>query len=125
MDNDEAAYVFRFYGHLMTMTERFAYRHLVGTAKAMKGRTDLTAQTELRNTNKAAHLRKFLSDDPEVLRLTADGLGQFVVRTAERILMEHKSEIAFNRCPRCRGVARTPKARQCRFCGLDWHTTKP
>jgi uncharacterized C2H2 Zn-finger protein len=28
-----------------------------------------------------------------------------------------------NRCPRCGEVAKTPKAKQCRFCKHDWHGT--
>jgi len=26
-----------------------------------------------------------------------------------------------NRCPRCRWVVRTLQARQCLWCGFDWH----
>jgi hypothetical protein len=40
MDTGRAWYVFRYYGHLMTARERLAYGHLVGTAKAMQGRSD-------------------------------------------------------------------------------------
>ena len=120
METESASYVLRYYGYLMTMQERIARKHLEATAKAMHGRTDVAAQTLLRNS--PHDLRKLLSDDPEVLRLTAEGLERFVAQTARRIMDEHKSEIVFNLCPRCSSLARTPRARQCRFCGLDWHT---
>ena len=119
MDTGKAWYVFRYYGHLMTAEERLAYGHLVGTVKAMRGRSDWAAQTEARN--KPSHLRRRLSDDAEVLNLTREGWDVFVARTAQRILDEHRAEVRFNYCCRCGGLARTPKARQCRFCRHDWH----
>ena len=49
MDTAKVRYVFRYYSHLMTECERMAYRHLVGTAKASRGRTDVDAQAEARD----------------------------------------------------------------------------
>jgi hypothetical protein len=51
----------------------------------------------------------------QVLRLASGGIDVFVVRTAQRILDEHKNKIVLNNCPRCGALAKTPKARQCRF----------
>ena len=122
MDTGKAAFVVRYYGHLMTTQERLAYWHLVRTAKAMHGRSDWAAQTEARNKLSHGNEKvKGLSDDPEVLNLTREGLGVFVARTAQRILDEHRAEVRFNYCCRCGALARTPKARQCRFCRHDWH----
>jgi hypothetical protein len=104
----------------MTMQERLAHRHLIGTAKATRGRTDAVAQNEVENTSRPA--RDFLSNDPEVLQLASDGIDAFMVRTAQRILDKHSDEIAFNYCPRCGALAKTPKARQCSFCYHDWHS---
>lgn len=30
-------------------------------------------------------------------------------------------KILWNNCPNCNKLARTPKAKQCRFCEYDWH----
>ena len=120
MGADEARYVFNNYGRLMTPIEERAFSHLGGTLKATLGRSDRAAQEEVRAGS--THLRKFLSDDPEVLLLARDGYDAFVMQTGQRILKDHRSEIVLNCCPRCNGLARTPKARQCRFCGHDWHT---
>lgn len=110
MDTGKAWYVLRYYGHLMTAQERRAYWHLVRTAKAMHGRSDWAAQTEaqkkLSHTNEKVN---GLSDDPEVLNLTREGLGVFVARTAQRILDEHRAEVRFNYCCRCGALARTRK----------------
>jgi hypothetical protein len=136
-------YAFHYYGHLMTRQERLAYRNLILTAKTMGGRTDVDAQIEARKLQPSARLEAFklpddpkarrlvsevseafkLSDDPEAWRLASEGLWAFEMRTAQRILADHSDKVAFNNCPQCGVVARTPKARQCRFCGFDWHTT--
>lgn len=123
MANDKAWYVFRYYGHLMTERERIAHRHLAGTAKATHGRTDAASQAEARESARP-HLREMLSSDAEVLRLTSAGLNGFIEKTAHRILNEHRDKISFNNCPQCGALARTPKARQCRLCGFDWHETR-
>jgi hypothetical protein len=48
--------------------------------------------------------------DSEVEAALAEGYEAFRIRFARRILSEHPSFV--NRCPRCRKVVRTPKARQ-------------
>ena len=115
----EARYVFTYYGHLMTEPERLASLHLVGTLKATHGRSDEKAQQEV--VNSSSHLGRWLTDDPKALALARDGYDAFVFRTGQRILDENRDAILLNYCPQCNGLARTPKARQCRFCGHDWH----
>jgi hypothetical protein len=106
----------------MSPLESAANRHLFATDKLTKRRTDLPAQEEAR---RSAHLirRGLLSDDPEILQLTRDGCEAFTRRTAQRIFNAHYTKIIFNRCPRCSRITKTPNARQCRFCGHDWHTS--
>ena len=101
----KAWYVFRYYPHLMTKQEHLARRHLLGTAKAMHGRTDVASQAEARKSASPG-LRDLLSSDPEVLGLTSEGLDTFVERVAQRILVEHRDEVAFNNCPKmwCSGT---------------------
>jgi len=120
MGGDEARYVFHNYGHLMTRKEQLAFSHLGGTMKATLGRSDRAAQEEVRAGS--THLRKFLSEEPDVLLLARDGYDAFVLQTGQRILKDHQGEIVLNCCPRCNALARTPRARQCRSCGHDWHT---
>ncbi len=117
MDAEKAWYVFRYYAHLMSQQERAANRHLTGTIKATHGRSDAEAQKEAGNS----YLRSVLSNEPQVLALASDGFQPFVLQTADRIIRDHGEKIAFNCCPRCGRLARTPKARQCRFCRHDWH----
>jgi len=122
MDLHLARYVLRYYQQFMTGPERLASRHLSAMEKSTHGRSDFIAQQEARNRRHPT--RELLSDDPEVLELTRGGAESFVLRTAERIMAAHSHEIYINRCPRCGEVAKTPKARQCRFCGHDWHNVE-
>jgi len=119
LKTDEVNYVFRYFSHLMTEHERLAYRHLVGTVKATRGRSDAEAQEEAKGS--VFYLREMLSDQPSVLALASDGFGTFVCRTGQRILNDQRDQITFNCCPQCGALARTPTARQCRACRHDWH----
>ena len=55
------------------------------------------------------------------LDLASGGFQAFVLRTGERMMRDHQEKIALNCCPQCGRLARTPTARQCRFCRHDWH----
>jgi len=120
MEPDRARYVFRFYDRFMSEPERLAYRHLTATGKIMHGSTDPAAQENAKTGR--PHLRELLSDDPEVLQLARGGLDEFILQTGERIYRDHHEKVTFNNCPRCGEVAKTPQARQCRYCGNDWHS---
>jgi len=82
MDVEKARYVLRYYSQLMTTPERLAHRHLMGTAKATRGRTDAAAQSEVANSPHPA--RDLQSNDPQVLQLASEGIDVFMVRTAQR-----------------------------------------
>ena len=114
MVTEKAGYVVQYFSHLMTEQERRAHLHLAATLKAT-GRPYIPSQTEARGSH------PLMSNDPEVLSLLSEGGDAFIERTAQRILHEHPDKVAFNSCPQCGGLARTPRARQCRFCGFDWH----
>jgi recombinational DNA repair protein RecR len=42
----------------------------------------------------------------------------------ERILLEHKEHPLLNFCPTCHKLARTPQAKQCRFCSHSWRNAE-
>jgi hypothetical protein len=62
-----------------------------------------------------------MSESGEVRELAALGNVEFRQRVVERILREHAADVVLNRCPRCEGLCRTPRARQCFRCGHSWH----
>jgi hypothetical protein len=61
------------------------------------------------------------SNEPEVLKLLENGIQDFHRNAAERVLNEHFNELTLNTCPKCGGIARTPTAKQCRYCKHNWH----
>jgi hypothetical protein len=125
------AYVIVYFSHLMTANEERARKHLLSThpfTESEQRLRDAVAWEEARGIVVDEKIKSFiaqhrsgLSDDPEVLRLASGGLEAFFERTANRILAEDRDNIFLNNCPSCGALARTPKARQCRVCGHDWH----
>jgi hypothetical protein len=69
---------------------------------------------------------KVLSEGGQILSdknlsgLTNDGYDAYKIRIAERIFDEHIDELELNLCPNCNKIARTPQAKQCRFCFHSW-----
>jgi hypothetical protein len=62
-----------------------------------------------------------VTGDPEVKAALANGAKDFRRPVCSRLLTEAGDKAFVNRCPRCNRVLRTPKARQCFWCGVDWH----
>jgi hypothetical protein len=62
-----------------------------------------------------------IPDDPRIDPLAELGGVEFSRLVIERVLREHGDQVKLNRCPRCRRIPRTPQARQCLWCGHDWH----
>jgi hypothetical protein len=58
---------------------------------------------------------------PEVDLLLTEGYEEFQTRVRVRLLTEHADEIVLNRCTKCDRLVRTPLAKQCFWCGHDWH----
>jgi hypothetical protein len=111
-DEELTRFVWDYYGQLMTEFERrVGWAHLA-EGKAAAGHTTV-AEFILR--------RHGIADDPEAKAALADGVDAFRRRVCRRLLAEHGAEIHVNRCAKCMRVARTPKARQCFWCGFDWH----
>ncbi|HEV2470770.1 MAG TPA: hypothetical protein VGS78_16385 [Candidatus Sulfotelmatobacter sp.] len=119
MNPELAYYVVRYYHNLMTKLELRANRHLIAILKLMHGRDDPIAQQQAIQGRPDLAI---LSRDPEVIDLCKDGLQAFRARVAARMLEMHGDQVFLNRCPKCNELARTPKARQCRACGFDWHS---
>jgi len=119
VDNELANYVVSHYRSLMTEAEHLAEKHLSTTYKFTEGQSDLAAQEKTRAEGRL--YRRWLSDDPEILALAADGLEAFRAKAAARILAEHSDQVVLNRCPKCSGLTRTPRARMCPHCGHSWN----
>ena len=58
--------------------------------------------------------------DEKTNKLVELGKEQLQIRIAERLLRDAGDKI-INNCPKCGKLARTPRAKQCRYCRHDWH----
>lgn len=106
-------YVWDFHGGLMSAFEqRVGWAHLAA-GKAAAG-YQAVAEFILR--------RRGIAGDPEAEAALAEGVEAFRRRVCRRVLADHGAAVLVNRCPSCGRVVRTPQARQCFWCGFDWHS---
>jgi hypothetical protein len=114
--NEEAElseYVRRWYGHLFGEDERRGpsvdwLRHAVPQAS----HRDLDCVFE----------EEFEEIKDETIRhrlLTA--VDRFFDASLQRVLKAHSDQMHIRRCPRCNRIVASPNARQCLWCGFDWH----
>jgi hypothetical protein len=111
-DRELSRYIWDCFSHLMTDFERRVGLAIIGRQKAANAGADATQPLMARWGQ---------TDDPEVNAALSDGPETFRRRVSSRVLAEAAGEVFVNRCPRCNRVVRTPKARQCFWCGFDWH----
>ena len=100
----------------MTKEEGMAWRHWSTTYK-MEHSDSTLQQKESRI--KVSLQKGWMTQDPKILKLLENGIDEFEKAVAIRI--DEQNTIKYNNCPKCSKLARTPKAKQCRFCGFDWH----
>ncbi|WP_462267366.1 hypothetical protein [Mucilaginibacter sp.] len=110
---EKADYIIAYYSNLLTLQEATALRHHRSTLK-------------LEHVKNPAMVRMYynkglLSDDPIILNSLTNGYVQFILNCVGRILHDNPDQVFFNLCPVCQKLARTPEAKQCRWCGHDWH----
>ncbi len=110
---EKAAYIIAYFDKLLTPPEKQALRHHISTIK--------TEGVNNESKIKVYYKTGRLSDDPEILKYLENGYDQFIINCSKRILQENPNDVSFNLCPVCKKLARTPDAKQCRFCGHDWH----
>ena len=113
-DTEMTRYIWDNYSQLMTDFER-----RVGLA--ILGRTKAAASKNHPHSARILDERWGRKGDSDIDAALAEGAEAFRRRVANRILTEHQDAVIMNRCPSCGRIARTPQARQCFWCGLDWH----
>lgn len=105
--DDLSLYVFTHYDRLLTPAEREAHfgmgLFVVGGSFGPDRKSSAS-----------------MSENDEVREFSALSDVEFRKRVVERILRDHASEVVLNRCPKCDGLCRTPRAKQCMRCGHSW-----
>ena len=123
MSNQTAEYIINYFPRLLTDKEQVAIRHIQSLQKLDNSNSDETDEQNLRRTN--LYIEKgWLTEDKEVLELLKDGIDQFELNILTRVMNEDADNVYFNNCPKCGQLAKTPQARQCRYCGHSWHNIK-
>lgn len=111
-EQELTAYVWHNYRNLLTPLESLTDKTLLAESKARHASGKISTLLRQRWSN---------VDNPDVEAALADGPNAFRKRVRERIIEECAQQITVNRCPSCSRVVATPKARQCLWCGHDWH----
>jgi hypothetical protein len=106
-------YIFNYCGHYFWESEMKAHKHLHALAKSKNGVNVVMYKFFMKEENVYAN--------KEIMDLVSGGFENFKIKVSERIFNEHKDELELNLCPKCNKIARTPYAKQCRFCFHNWH----
>ncbi len=115
---NEIAYVFQFCDELMTQDEKDAYlKYSFELNVSQRNETN----TELWKKFYISTGRLKDSYPSSVTDLLKHGFQTFKFNVASRIINQCFNHPLLNYCPRCSKLARTPQAKQCRFCAHDWH----
>lgn len=113
MNKETAHYVVTYYFSLMSEEEKLAWKHHSSILKLEDNVNSKTIEMYKR--------KGWISEENEILKLLEKGYENFERETAKKIFEKHSNQIFFNNCPKCKKLARTPLAKQCRFCGNSWH----
>lgn len=112
-DRELTSYVWNHYRYLVAPMESLAEHAL---------RADLTARHAGGSSTRLIQTRwGSTSLPPEAAAALAEGVDALRDRVRERILRECRDQVVLNRCPKCTRLVATPQARQCLWCGHDWH----
>lgn len=111
MDRETIDYVIRYFRRLMTENETLALNHHMYTYKSSDSIYLKNIMIE----------RGWINTEPEIIKLLENGYEAFEQNTVKRIMRETPEKVFFNYCPNCNKLARTPQAKQCRYCGYSWH----
>jgi len=112
MDKEKINYIIYYFGQLMTDNEKLALKHNMYMSKSSDNMTLRNIMTE----------KGWISNDTETLSLLKQGYEEFEMNVVKRIMTETPEKVFFNNCPKCEKLARTPYAKQCRYCSHTWRS---
>lgn len=111
MDKEKVIYIVNYFSNLMTDDEKLALKYHIYTYKSSEN-------PKMRNMM----IKKgWINSDPGIVNFLKDGYEEFELNIAKRIMTDTPEKVFFNDCSKCGKLTRTPYAKQCRYCGFDWH----
>ncbi len=118
MTSEKATYILTYFNHLMSEKEKMAWKHW---SSDFKTEHSSLIQTDKQSRKNVLLKAGWLTTDPEILKLLGNGIEHFRITTATRISHDNPEVLIMNNCPNCGKLARTPFAKQCRYCSHNWH----
>jgi len=113
---ETAKYIIDHYSKLLNIDENMALKHI-----RHQFTIDNTEPKEREKLTKNFKKIGWITNDKSVLDLLNDGIEAFELKAAQRILETQGDKVFLNICPKCQKLARTPEAKQCKYCYFDWH----
>jgi hypothetical protein len=108
-------YIWKFYRGLWTEDERLAEHAILVEQMFSRHWPNPNPDPRL------AEERKKYAKNQFVWHMIDLGYEHLKASSRDRILRESPSELYIHRCPTCKRVLASPIARQCLWCGEDWH----
>ena len=100
MDQETVKYITRYFSHLMTDDEKAALKYQMYMYKSSDNEKQRKIMIE----------KGWIRQTTETDDLLRKGYEEFETNVAKRIVTQTPEKLA-----------RTPVAKQCRYCGLSWH----
>jgi len=114
LNQDTVDYIITYHLHLASVNEQTAVNF--GTENSLRDFTTTNAAMK-----RFLEQRNRYTEDPDILKLLNNGLKRLKEQVAQNVWAENGGDTLLNLCPVCNKIARTPKAKQCRYCKHDWH----
>lgn len=108
------AYIRRHFAHLLTPLERRVTEYDVPVVSDAN-------DSKVRRLYDSLERRDGHVEDQDVVNAMQTPIEMRIENAVTRVIAERFEEIYQNRCPDCNRLARTPSAKQCLWCGCDWH----
>lgn len=108
------AYVLQHFPHLMTPLERRTTEYSAPIVSHSEDR-------KVRKIHQFLEKRDGHVEDADVITAMETPYEDRVAAAVDRILRTQRGDLFENRCAACKRLVRTPIAKQCLWCGYDWH----
>lgn len=105
-------YIYNYEYRFMTEDERYATGNFI---------FNLVSDDPRERLREGGRLKQAWANSDARKQMLKEGSIAFKDLVVKRIYANHKHELNLNLCPKCGKIARTPLAKQCRFCFYDWH----
>jgi len=111
MDKEVIQYIITYFRVLMTDDEKLALKYQMYMEKSSDNSKQRKMMIE----------KGWINSENKTTDLLKTGYEDFEANVVKRIMIETPEKIFFNNCPKFGKLARTPKAKQCRYCFYNWH----